>query len=358
MFIVKNIINHKKSLWVLFGLMLLVFSFALTFYNGSVYADDGGSCYPGDVDTGSECYKEVVHTGKVGTCSPSNPSASQKCKTSGGFISSPTNTTGSGQGCSIDGFIINSNVNKNAGGAKKAGWNYHSSDKKCWWHYYEKTDRISAANTEARGAGVDKYTAAAIKEICGSKPDASCERSVTSTVETCTFDYWDSHRNITPPDIGDGNAVAQCIASKFSGHSIGSIKSALSSAKEAANDAAKERARQYCESKGLTYDTSNDKADSNGCVAAEDESSCKIDGLGWIVCPAMNFLATVNDVAFGFISSQLLEINTVDLFAKTEGGKTSTQYGAWQAFRNIANVVFVILFLIIIYSQMTGGGNK
>ena len=89
-------------------------------------------------------------------------------------------------------------------------------------------------------------------------------------------------------------------------------------------------------------DGKSDKADSS------EKSTCQIDGVGWIVCPVMKFLALMNDEAFKFINS-FLEIEP-ELLAQS-ASKT-----AWQSFRDFANAAFVIAFLILIYSQITGGG--
>lgn len=78
------------------------------------------------------------------------------------------------------------------------------------------------------------------------------------------------------------------------------------------------------------------------------KTSCNIDGIGWLVCPVMNFLAEVNEKAFGFLQS-LLGIRPA---LTTDDGTQK----AWSAFRDLANVAFVIAFLVIIYSQITSVG--
>ncbi|HRJ06805.1 MAG TPA: hypothetical protein PK096_01385 [Candidatus Saccharibacteria bacterium] len=80
----------------------------------------------------------------------------------------------------------------------------------------------------------------------------------------------------------------------------------------------------------------------------ESETTCAVDGVGWIVCPVMTFLAKLNDSAFGFLNN-LLGIRPA-LF--TDKGTLA----AWSAFRDIANVAFVVAFLVIVYSQVTGMG--
>lgn len=82
-------------------------------------------------------------------------------------------------------------------------------------------------------------------------------------------------------------------------------------------------------------------------------STCNIPGLGWILCPVINLLGSIADSAYSFISTDLLEVKTEVL--NSDSGNAST-IGAWSIMRNIANVAFVIAFLIIIFSQLTGAG--
>lgn len=80
----------------------------------------------------------------------------------------------------------------------------------------------------------------------------------------------------------------------------------------------------------------------------EEGTTCAVDGVGWIVCPVMTFLAKLNDSAFAFLKS-MLEIRPALIT------DNSTQ-NAWAAFRDIANVAFVIAFIVIVYSQLTSVG--
>lgn len=99
--------------------------------------------------------------------------------------------------------------------------------------------------------------------------------------------------------------------------------------------------------KSITIDTgTSSQAD---LPTNSTSSSCKVDGIGWIVCPVTNFLATGMDWVFnilsGFVEVQPLETNT-----------NSTMHRIWEIMRNFANIAFVIAFLIIIYSQLTSVG--
>lgn len=91
--------------------------------------------------------------------------------------------------------------------------------------------------------------------------------------------------------------------------------------------------------------TPNPSADTPTC------GSVITTGMGWIVCPVMNFLGDIADGSFDVIT-HLLSIRS-ELVAS---GDSSGTYVAWQYFRDISNVLFVIAFLVIIFSQLTGVG--
>lgn len=80
-------------------------------------------------------------------------------------------------------------------------------------------------------------------------------------------------------------------------------------------------------------------------------SKCQIDGIGWIICPVVRFLGGIADNAYGLVS-QLLTVEPL----KTDTSPSNGIYTAWSYMRNIANIVFVIAFLVIIYSQISGAG--
>jgi len=82
----------------------------------------------------------------------------------------------------------------------------------------------------------------------------------------------------------------------------------------------------------------------------ETTPSCAIEGIGWIVCPAINALAYVADGSFNFLADSFLK--TDPRVFNTEDGT----YKAWAIMRNLANILFVIAFLFIVFSQLTGVG--
>jgi hypothetical protein len=88
----------------------------------------------------------------------------------------------------------------------------------------------------------------------------------------------------------------------------------------------------------------------------EDSTSCAINGVGWMICPAIVFLGDITDSMFQFLADSFLKI---DIGILDTTGSNNGTFVAWGIMRNIANVAFVIAFLIIIFSQLTslGVGN-
>ena len=86
-------------------------------------------------------------------------------------------------------------------------------------------------------------------------------------------------------------------------------------------------------------------------VANEEPPSCTIPEFGWVVCQLIDFFSGITDFTFNLLDD-LLEIDP--LTSELGSGNQSTTYGAWINFRNLANVLFVLFFLAIIYSQLTG----
>lgn len=71
--------------------------------------------------------------------------------------------------------------------------------------------------------------------------------------------------------------------------------------------------------------------------------------LGWFVCPVLEAVGGVASAVYDNIVENLL---VVDPNWINEGGTRS----GWEIFRDIANLIFAILFIIVILSQVTGVG--
>lgn len=77
-------------------------------------------------------------------------------------------------------------------------------------------------------------------------------------------------------------------------------------------------------------------------------------GVGWIICPISNWIAGAIDGIYDALKTFLEVTPILDTNAKTNG--PSGIYQLWDVVRTIANVCFVIAFLFIIYSTLTGIG--
>ena len=84
----------------------------------------------------------------------------------------------------------------------------------------------------------------------------------------------------------------------------------------------------------------------------QEKNSCSIDGMGWLICPLMTFMGGIADASYSVIS-QFLNIRPA-IF--DEGSDAVGAKQAWSFFRDIANVIFVLLFLWVIFSQVSSVG--
>lgn len=84
----------------------------------------------------------------------------------------------------------------------------------------------------------------------------------------------------------------------------------------------------------------------------EEKNSCGIDGMGWLICPLMTFMGGIADASYSVIS-QFLNIRPA-IFDDRSDAVGAKQ--AWNFFRDIANVIFVLLFLWVIFSQVSSIG--
>ena len=81
-----------------------------------------------------------------------------------------------------------------------------------------------------------------------------------------------------------------------------------------------------------------------------EESKCRIEALGWLLCPVLDLMGNITDGAYAVVS-ELLSVQPI-----LTTGDSEPIYNAWKSVRNVANVAFVIAFLIIIFSQVTSIG--
>lgn len=107
---------------------------------------------------------------------------------------------------------------------------------------------------------------------------------------------------------------------------------------------------EHLENQIETGDSSTDDG-----TADEKQSYCQENGgfLSWMLCPAIADGAATAGGLLGFITS-LTTVHTsiIEQFSKQD----SSIYKAWSTFRNIANIGFVIMLLVVVFSQVTNIG--
>lgn len=93
----------------------------------------------------------------------------------------------------------------------------------------------------------------------------------------------------------------------------------------------------------------------------ESEVTCGNAGgamsLGWLVCPLMDWMSKASENMYESFVEPALQVDA-RLFGEVQGtsGTVQPTRNAWETFRNIANTVFIILFIFVIFSQLTGVG--
>ena len=151
----------------------------------------------------------------------------------------------------------------------------------------------------------------------GGPAEQICKQQVDSWMSACK-DKLPSSGN-----VANSSEYVDCLK-KQSGYSEDDIKSSLSN---------------------ITADTPSGQSENS----SGDRPDCAVKELGWLVCPVINFMARIADAAFAMIADNFLRIEP----GLSSGGEVQA---AWGIMRNIANGAFIIMFLAIIISQLTGFG--
>ena len=102
-------------------------------------------------------------------------------------------------------------------------------------------------------------------------------------------------------------------------------------------------------------DNDSDLASDNDLANDAKQSYCQENGgfLSWMLCPAIADGASASSGLLGYIT-KLTTVHTsiIEQFSNQD----SSIYKAWSAFRNIANIGFVIMLLVVVFSQVTNIG--
>ena len=78
--------------------------------------------------------------------------------------------------------------------------------------------------------------------------------------------------------------------------------------------------------------------------------------LGWIICPVMYGLRDTVEAIFGNAIEPLLRVHSSIVSGLADGSDSTSMYRAWSFFRDVANILFVIALLFVVFSQVTGFG--
>jgi len=95
----------------------------------------------------------------------------------------------------------------------------------------------------------------------------------------------------------------------------------------------------------ITIDTASA---TEGGSTSQGTTSCDVDGVGWLVCGVAGWIAEGIDAIYGLVAALLTVQPLTD--------ENNSLYRLWDVMRNVANVLFTLGFLVVIYSYLTGGG--
>ncbi len=97
------------------------------------------------------------------------------------------------------------------------------------------------------------------------------------------------------------------------------------------------------------------EGENDSSTEEQKQSYCQENGgfLSWMLCPAIADGASTTSGLLGYITG----LTTVhDSIIKQFDDQGSSIYKAWSTFRNIANIGFVIMLLVVVFSQVTNIG--
>lgn len=171
-----------------------------------------------------------------------------------------------------------------------------------------------------------------LHRICSvSKPETKCTDPVKKSYEI----IWDTCRNkvyssgeLTESSEGlpDSENTGNKIVDEF-------------------KDCIKEYSGLDINSNLLAYQTSID------IVGSQDTRSCSIPYIGYIVCPLSRFMAAIVDQAFKAFQV-FFEVTPLD--RGTDAG--NLLFATWSIMRNFANVIFVLVFMLVVLAQVSNFG--
>ena len=93
----------------------------------------------------------------------------------------------------------------------------------------------------------------------------------------------------------------------------------------------------------------DEQADGQQNDTDKDECAAELNGYGTLICSGQNLFITISDILYGMIADTLASQSDL---TKVDGVRQK-----WNSFLNIANIVLIIAFLVVIYSTATSTGG-
>ncbi len=112
-----------------------------------------------------------------------------------------------------------------------------------------------------------------------------------------------------------------------------------------------ELADAYAEALNKEAQNNPDKNNTDATAPEENKDECasELNGFGSIICSGQNLFETITNILYGTIAKMLVD--------QTELTKSDTVRKHWGNFLNVANIILIIAFLVVIYSTATSTGG-
>ena len=107
----------------------------------------------------------------------------------------------------------------------------------------------------------------------------------------------------------------------------------------------------YAEALNKEAQNNPDKNNTDATAPEENKDECasELNGFGSIICSGQNLFETITNILYGTIAKMLVD--------QTELTKSDTVRKHWGNFLNVANIILIIAFLVVIYSTATSTGG-
>lgn len=221
----------------------------------------------------------------------------------------------------------------------------------------QATDKIPAIKEALRGV----YANAVSKKLCDGLPrdeKTNCSNSVKTATVACLNTFFDNgyeKSNITFPNIDEGT-IATCVAGK-TGRKADDIKQALLGAKSDAdaetkkvNDDAEAARKQACEASGKYWQPG--EIGGTGSCSDKAPPACQGGSLGWLICPLTEMFSSIISAIAKYLDGLLFFKPLI--IGDTASGDAI--YSLWRVVIVPANLLLVVAFLVVIFSQATSFG--